>query len=103
MAKLILDLKYFGSLLTSLIQRGQSEIETGDNDSNYHILNSAIFFDACNACTDALKTARCALEPSGTSFNFPREVSESVVTSYSLPNQTPVSHTASTEIIRLLR
>ena len=71
-------------------------------ESNY-CPNSAVFFDACNACTEALKTARCALDPSGSSFNFPPEISESVVTEYSLPNQSPVSHTASTEIIRLLR
>ena len=85
------------------VQREQSEVDNVENESSYCV-NSALYFDACNACTDALMKARCAMDPNGiNSFNLPREVSENIVTEYSLPNQTPASHTASTEIIRLLR
>ena len=70
---------------------------------NVYDYNFALFHDAVSACTDALKHARCVLEPAGSFNSLSREVSENVITEYSLPEQRNASRTATHETIRLLR
>ena len=101
------NLQMAGQLLADLVGKFGSDglIDADDywNDEVYDLWNFALFHDAVSACSEALKTARCVMEPSNTIL-LPREVSENVITEFSLPQQSnSKSKTANHETIRLLR
>ena len=101
------NLQLAGQLLGDLVAKFGSDglIDNEDywNDDVYDLWNFALFHDAVSACSEALKMARCVLEPTNT-ISFPREVSENVITEFSLPqSNNNSSKTANHETIRLLR
>ena len=101
------NLQLAGQLLADLVAKFGSDglIDNDEywNDEVYDLWNFALFHDAVSACSEALKTARCVMEPSNTIL-LPREVSENVITEFSLPQQSNnKSKTANHETIRLLR
>lgn len=72
-----------------------------------YILNYALYWDACNATSDALKNARSAVQQSAASdreslIHFGHDVSQDVVTRYSLPYQDSLQHAPTSEVVRLL-
>ena len=71
-----------------------------------YILNYALFWDACNATGDALKNARSAVQQAASdrdnSLHFGHDVSQDVVTRYSLPYQDALQQAPTSEVVRLL-
>lgn len=102
-------LNVVAKMLRVIIETTKSRnMTTADANEFLHpyILNYALFWDACNATSDALKNARSAVQQAASdrdnSLHFGHDVSQDVVTRYSLPYQDALQHAPTSEVVRLL-